>query len=177
VELPALTVVKLKPRTDPVPKVDVTVPVVEPSSGAVDEIVQAPPIRRLSDESFQGSDAEFAEGESALKTGNVSGGIAKLQKFAAENPRHSKADNALYLSGVGLMGQGNYEGASGAFERLVAVYPASDTAQEAFLRLGDCRLRLKRPGEARALYQRIVREFPGTPAATQATQRLNSLPP
>jgi TolA-binding protein len=177
VELPTLTVVKVKPRTDPAPKVNVAVPVVEPSPTAVEEILQAAPAKRAAEESSQGSDGDFAEGEAALKTGNVSGGIAKLQKFAAEHPRHPKADNALYLSGVGLLGQANYEGASGTFERLVAVYPASDTAQEAMLRLAECRLRLKRPAEARAWYQRVVRDFPGSAEAAQASQRLNSIPP
>ena len=49
---------------------------------------------------------------SALRTGNVEGGVARLRAFADQNPRHPRADNALYFAGLGLIGLKDYEGAS-----------------------------------------------------------------
>ncbi len=181
-EVPSLTVVKLKPKSDPAPKLSVSVPVVEPEADVVSEILEAPPSgpsrsqsgSRAADPSL---DAEFGEGLAALRTGNVSGGIARLQRFAAQNPRHPKADNALYFAGVGLMAQSDFEEAAGIFERLLSSYPASDEAQAAMLKLAECRVRMKNSREARAVYTQVVNKYPGSAAANEATQRLAALPP
>ena len=181
-EVPSLTVVKLKPKSDPAPKLSVSVPVVEPDADLVAEILEEPPSgpsrpqsgSRAGDPSL---DAEFGEGLAALRTGNVSGGIARLQRFAAQNPRHPKADNALYFAGVGLMAQSDFEEAAGTFERLLSSYPASDEAQAAMLKLAECRVRLKNAREARAVYTQVVNKYPGSAAANEATQRLAALPP
>ncbi len=181
-EVPSLTVVKLKPKSDPAPKLSVSVPVVEPEADVVAEILEAPPSgpSRPQSGSHAGDpslDAEFGEGLAALRTGNVSGGIARLQRFAAQNPRHPKADNALYFAGVGLMAQSDFEEAAGTFERLLSSYPASDEAQAAMLKLAQCRVRLKNAREARAVYTQVVNKYPGSAAANEATQRLAALPP
>lgn len=178
-EIPALTVVKLKPKAEPAPRISTAIPVVEPAPESVDEILQA---TRSEDEKGPPAnpallDQEFREGLNALSTGNLSGGVAKLQRFAADNPRHPKADNALYLSGVGLMGLSDYERATTVFEQVISSYPAGDAVKEAMLKLAECRARLNRRTEARALYGQLVKKYPGTAAATQAQARLASLPP
>jgi tol-pal system protein YbgF len=181
-EVPSLTVVKLKPKSDPAPKLSVSVPVVEPEADLVAEILEAPPSGASRAQSGSSADnpsldAEFAEGLAALRTGNVSGGIGRLKRFAAQNPRHPKADNALYFAGVGLMAQSDFEEAAGTFERLLSSYPASDEAQAAMLKLAECRVRLKNAREARAVYTQVVNKYPGSAAASEATQRLAALPP
>ena len=112
-----------------------------------------------------------------LFPGNISGGVARLKRFAAQNPRHPKADNALYFAGVGHMAQSDFEEAAGTFERLLSSYPASDEAQAAMLKLAECRVRLKNAREARAVYTQVVNKYPGSAAASEATQRLAALPP
>ena len=179
-EVPSLTVVKLKPKSDPAPKLSVSVPVVEPEGEALAEIVeptQASPGQSTARAGDPALDAEFADALAALRTGNVAGGIARLQRFAAQNPRHPKADNALYYVGVGLMAQSDFEGAAGTFERLLSSYPASDEGQSALLKLAECRVRLKNAGAARAVYTQLVTKYPGSVAAVEATQRLAALPP
>jgi len=181
-DVPSLTVVKVKPKSDPPPKISLAVPVLEPRPEAVEEILEEPasPVSRgtqtgrADDASL---DAEYAEGVAALKTGNVSGGIARLQRFAGQNPRHPRADDAIYLAGVGLMAESKFDGAASAFEKLLSSYPASDQLRDAMLRLAECRVRLKKSGEARQLYTQLVNKYPGSAAATEATQRLASLPP
>jgi tol-pal system protein YbgF len=120
-------------------------------------------------------DAEFDQGMSALRTGNVELGVAKLQAFAEQYPRHPRADNALYFAGLGRVGLSDHEGAALTFERLIETYPAGDAVLDGMLRLAECRLKLNQREDARALYTRVITQFPGTAAATQAEQRLASL--
>ena len=187
-EVPALTVGKLKPKKEAAPKLRTEVEVKEPSPNEVlepsPEVLAA--MKKIEAEN-RGEPAEpeevdpvqgdqiYEKGLDALKTGNVSGGVAQLQQFATTAPQHAKADNALYFSGVGLMGLSSYEDASRAFEEVVSRYPAGDAVQDALLKLAECRIKLNKPEQARAVYQKIVSRFPGTAAASQAQGRLTQL--
>lgn len=182
---PELTVVKLKPRNEPAPPLPTRVDVVEPSpddremfissgfEGDSDSTAAEP--REQLDATIL--DAEFEQAVAALRTGNVEGGVERLSRFAEENPRHPRADNALYFSGLGQMGLKDHAAAAKTFERLISSHPAGDAVLDGMLRLAECRLRLDQKEEARALYTRILTQFPGTAAATQAEQRLASLSP
>jgi tol-pal system protein YbgF len=189
-EVPDLTVVKLKPRVEPAPPLPTAVPIVEPSSEDMEAFVAVSDgdsggraSRQTADEEPTAQaepgvlDAEFEQAVAALRTGNVEGGVQRLQRFAEENPRHPRADNALYFSGLGLMGQKDHKAAIRSFEQLIEQYPAGDAVLDGMLRLAECRVRLDQREDARALYTRILTQFPGTAAATQAEQRLASLSP
>ncbi len=175
--VPSLTVVKLKPKPQAAPKISTGTPIVEPGPEVLEALKNA-----VTDASDTGSDldndvgdAYFEQGVNALKTGNVSGGILELQKFAAESPRHPRADNAIYFTGLGLMGLSDFEGAARAFEDVLARYPAGDAVLDSMLKLGECRVRLNKSAEARTVYQKIVSSYPGTTAALAAKARLTSL--
>ncbi len=175
--LPSLTVVKLKPKQQAAPKLATQTPIVEPGPEAIEALkgsVEADPPSDTELDADVG-DAFFEQGVSALKTGNVAGGILELQKFAAESPRHPRADNAIYFIGLGLMGLKDFEGAAKSFEDVIARYPAGDAVLESMLKLGECRVRLNKPADARVVYQKIVSSYPGTTAATAARARLSSL--
>jgi TolA-binding protein len=180
---PDLTVVKLKPRNEPAPPLPTKVAVVEPApddmemfiSPAPEEGDDAPEADAAEQVDGAVLDAEFEQAVAALRTGNVEGGVARLLRFAGDNPRHPRADNALYFSGLGQMGLKDHATAAKSFERLIQDYPAGDAVLDGMLRLAECRLRLNQKDDARALYTRILTQFPGTAAATQAEQRLASL--
>ena len=175
--VPELTVVKLKPKTEPAPALATQVSVVEPEPDRVEELIEAARSEKSDTEQLDPSigDAMFEQGLAALKTGNLEGGVQRLQQLVAEMPRHPKADNALYFSGVGLFGQGDFAGAAGTLERLIAEYPAGDAVVEGLLKLGDCRLRLHQPRDAKAAFDKVVKGYPGTAAAAIAVQRLTAL--
>jgi TolA-binding protein len=183
-EVPDLKVVKLKPKAEPAPPLPTQVAVVEPDADQVEMFVSASP---ESSEPASGPasapvnsaalDAEFEQALSLLRTGSVEVGVARLQAFAEQNPRHSRADNALYFAGLGMIGLNDNEGASIVFQRLIETYPAGDAVLDGMLRLAECRLKLNQREDARALYTRVITQFPGTAAATQAEQRLASLSP
>lgn len=186
---PELAVVKLKPRAEPAPALPVRVDVVEPSDDDMEMFVSASPESDEPDAPVNPEeaiapaetarsgalDAAFDQAMAALRTGNVQGGVSNLLGFAEQNPRHARADNALYFSGLGQMGLKDFTSAAGTFERLITRYPAGDAVLDGMLRLAECRLRLEQKDDARALYTRILTQFPGTAAATQAEQRLASL--
>ncbi|RJS20727.1 hypothetical protein DRW03_18775 [Corallococcus sp. H22C18031201] len=183
-----LAVVRLKPRNDPAPRIPTAVSVVEPDTdqmemfiSPVDESSAASvtPVREsgLPERDPAVLDAEYEHSVSLLRTGNVEGGVERLARFAAENPRHPRADNALYFSGLGQVGLKDYAAAAKTFERLIETYPAGDAMLDGMLRLAECRVRLNQAAQARALYTRVVTQFPGTAAATQAEQRLAALSP
>ncbi|MCP3101292.1 tetratricopeptide repeat protein [Myxococcus sp. K15C18031901] len=190
---PELAVVKLKPRYEPAPRLPTAVAVVEPDSeqmemfispvseGAADSggatMVSSPRDADPADAPDPDVlEAEFEKSVALLRTGNVEGGVQRLRRFSEENPRHPRADNALYFSGLGQMGLDEFKDAAKTFERLIATYPAGDAMLDGMLRLAECRMRLNQAADARALYTRVVTQFPGTAAATQAEQRLAALP-
>jgi len=179
-----LTVVKLKPRNEPAPPLPTRVAVVEPSPDDMEMFISSAPEGDSGDSTAEEPkeqvdttvlDAEFEQAVAALRTGNVDGGVERLLNFAEQNPRHPRADNALYFSGLGLVGLKDHASAAKIFVRLIESYPAGDAVLDGMLRLAECRLRLNQKDDARALYTRILTQFPGTAAATQAEQRLASL--
>jgi TolA-binding protein len=190
ISTPELTVVKLKPRNGAAPPLPTRVPIIEPSPEDMEMFISAsddgasrddtgaraePGAPRDKEEVASVLEFEFEQAVAALRTGNVEGGVARLRRFAEDNPRHALADNALYFSGLGQMGLNEHAAAARTFERLISSYPAGDAVLDGMLRLAECRMRLDKKDDARALYTRILTQFPGTAAATQAEQRLASL--
>jgi len=174
-EVPSLAVVKLKPRTDRAPAIDVRTPVHEPDAELVAALARSAPAGTDAPDATQ-VDGEFAQAQEALRTGNLSGGVERMQRFADAHPQDPRADDALYLAALGELGQDEPARAAKLLETVLQRYPAGDVVQQAMLKLAECRMRLKQPAEARALLARVVTSFPGTPAATEAEGRLARLP-
>ncbi len=173
-EMPALTVVKLKPKKEAAPRLNTHVAVVEPSE---DEAItvndsNAGSFNAGDSDTVAFGDAAYEKALTGLKTGNTEGSVNQLKTFASENPKHPKADNALYFAGVGEMGLRDYDTALKTFETLTTRYPASDTALDAQLKAAECKTRLNRTEEAKAAYQHIISTSPGTTAASVAQSRL-----
>nr|WP_217918027.1 MULTISPECIES: tetratricopeptide repeat protein [unclassified Myxococcus] len=185
---PELAVVKLKPRHEPAPKLPTAVAVLEPDDEQMEMFIspapeEGPAATMVASNEDAGAqqdpdvlDAEFDKAVNMLRTGNVEGGVEKLRRFADDNPRHPRADNALYFSGLGQIGLHEFKGAAQTFERLINTYPAGDAMLDGMLRLAECRMRLNQAADAKVLYTRVVTQFPGTAAATQAEQRLAAIP-
>ncbi|MGO8968259.1 MAG: tetratricopeptide repeat protein [Myxococcaceae bacterium] len=170
---PALTVVKLKPKPAP-PPLDLATLVQEPDPALLEELTEkAEPAVAAAPNS---ADQEYQAALEALRTGNVSGAVERLKRFAASYPKHPKADDALYYAALGEIGRGELARAAALLESLVQRYPAGDVVQDAMLKLGEVHVRLRQTAEARATYALLVETFPGTAAAVQAQARLSTLP-
>ncbi len=169
--LPPLTVVKLKPRKEAAPKLETNVEIAEPPEAITQEFKDdAPP----DDADLAMAEAQFERGLDMMKTGNSEAGVAQMQQFVTDWPRHPRADNALYFSGMAFLAAKDFEHALQSFERVINQYPAGDAVLDSMLKLADCRMKLKGPREARATWEKIVANYPGTAAATQAQARLLS---
>jgi TolA-binding protein len=176
-DIPTLTVVKLKPRPDRAPPLDVQTPVSEPDGELITALSRSsqPAAGDAPADAIQ-LDAEFSQASEALRTGNLGGGVERMKRFADAHPRDARADDALYLAALGELGQDEPARAAKLLESVLQKYPAGDVVQQAMLKLAECRLRLKQAPEARALLARVVTSFPGTPAASEAEARLARIP-
>jgi tol-pal system protein YbgF len=172
--VPALTVVKLKPKREQASTLPTRVAVVEPDEEILSELPSTQSKAQRSTDPVDGeiAEARYNEGLDALKTGNAEGGIVKLQAFAKDFPDHARADNALYFAGMGLLAQREYLTASRAFAEAIERYPAGDVVLDARLKLADCYTKLNQSSDARLAYQTIIDTFPGTSAAREAQSRL-----
>lgn len=182
--LPPLTVVKLKPKKEAAPKLETVVEVSEPPESITQELREkaqeraereddakdAPP----DDADLSMAEAQYERGLESMKTGNSEAGIAQMQQFVTDWPRHPKADNALYLAGTSFFAAKDYEHALPLFERVISQYPAGDALLDSMLKLAECRLKVKGPREARATWEKIISGYPGTSAASQAQARLHA---
>ncbi|MGZ3444825.1 MAG: tetratricopeptide repeat protein [Myxococcaceae bacterium] len=176
-EVPSLAVVKLKPRVDRAPPIDVRTPVHEPDAELITVLSRAAAATATSDAPDATQlDGEFSQALEALRTGNLGGGVERMQRFADEHPKDPRADDALYLAAVGELGQDEPAKAARLLEQVIQRYPAGDVLQQAMLKLAECRMRMKQTAEARELLARVVTSFPGTPAAVEAESRLARLP-
>ena len=174
-EVPTLAVVKLKPRADRAPPIDVHTPVQEPDAELVAALSRPSVVANDAPDATQ-LDGEFAQAQEALRTGNLGGGVERMTRFAEAHPKDPRADDALYLAALGELGQDEPARAAKLLETVLQRYPAGDVVQQAMLKLAECRVRLKQTPEARALLARLVTNFPGTPAASEAQARLARLP-
>lgn len=186
--VPELAVVKLKPRREPAPKIDVRKPVVEPPPEVVEQLVVSASAAAVvlddggQEESAAPVDPELADKEydqsmEALRTGNLSGAAEALERFADQNPKNPRADNALYFGALGRIGLEEHAQAAELLERLVRDYPAGDAVLDGILKLAECRTTLKQNAEAKALYHQVISTYPGTAAADKAQAKLAVLAP
>lgn len=185
--LPELAVVKLKPRNDPAPKIDTRKAVVEPPPEVLEELVasaSSPSARDDAGDSAatpaidpQVADRDFEQSLEALRTGNLNGAAEALERFADENPKNPRADNALYFGALGRIGLEEHERAAALLERLIREYPAGDAVLDGILKLAECRMSLQQPSEAKALYHQVISTYPGTAAADKAQAKLAVLAP
>ena len=174
-EIPSLAVVKLKPRADRAPPIDVRTSVQEPDAELVAALGRSTSVASDAPDATQ-LDGEFAQAQDALRTGNLGGGVERMTRFADAHPKDPRADDALYLAALGELGQDEPARAAKLLESVLQRYPAGDVVQQAMLKLAECRMRLKQTAEARALLARLMTNFPGTPAATEAEARLARMP-
>ena len=121
------------------------------------------------------ADHSFAHAVKKLNDGQLKEAEVELLAFAGQHPRHTAADNALYLAGLIREHDGDCPGAVALFDRVPISYPAGDAVLPSLLAKGRCLQRLSRRDEARELYARIVREHPEGMEAGTARQLLKNL--
>jgi TolA-binding protein len=159
------------PRLNPVeraPRLPAQISLREPDEGALAEL-EAPLASAVDAAiaSAAGADRAFAQAVQRLNDGEHPEAQALLLAFAARWPRHTAADNALYLAGLSRAATGDCPGAVAIFDRVPGEYPATDQLAPVLLEKGRCQARMKRP-EAQETLNRLTAEFPDSAEAAQA---------
>ena len=121
------------------------------------------------------ADHSFAQAVAKLNRGDLQAAEQELLAFAGEHPRHTAADNALYLAGLIREHNGDCAGAVALFDRVPLTYPAGDAVLSSLVEKGRCLSRMQRKDEARELLARVVREHPQGVEGGVARQLLLSL--
>jgi TolA-binding protein len=121
------------------------------------------------------ADHSFAAAVRKLNDGSLAAAEVDLLTFAEKYPRHSAADNALYLAGLIRENRGDCESAVPLFDRVPRDYPAGDSVAPALLEKGRCLRMQQHAEEARRTLARLLAEHPQAVEVTTARQILQSL--
>jgi TolA-binding protein len=121
------------------------------------------------------ADHSFAQAVGKLNRGELQAAESELLAFAGQHPRHTAADNALYLAGLIREHDGDCAGAVALFDRVPLTYPAGDAVLPSLVEKGRCLTRMQRKDEARQLLAKIVQEHPEGVEGGAARQLLMNL--
>ncbi|MFL5311511.1 MAG: tetratricopeptide repeat protein [Myxococcales bacterium] len=155
------------------PLIPSSISIKEPDQEALERLEAAavdPGIRAELD-----ADHAFAQAVGKLNRGELQSAESELLAFAGEHPRHTAADNAIYLAGLIREHNGDCSGAVALFDRVPLTYPAGDAVLPALVEKGRCLTRMRRKDEARELFAKIVREHPEGVEGGAARQLLMNL--
>ncbi len=155
------------------PLIESSISIKEPDQETLERLEAAavdPGIREELD-----ADHSFAQAVGKLNRGELQTAESELLAFAGEHPRHTAADNALYLAGLIREHNGDCAGAVALFERVPLTYPAGDAVLPSLVEKGRCLTRMHRKDEARELFAKIVREHPEGVEGGAARQLLMNL--
>lgn len=142
----------------------------EPDEDALARLDIDPEIRHDFD-----ADEAWAQAVGKMNQGQHAEAETELLGFATAYPRHSAADNALYLAGLIRESRGDCPGALELFETIPQRYPAGDAVVQAKLERGRCLRILGRRDEAKSALQQLTREHPDAPEAVQGRSLLKDL--
>ena len=160
-------------RLNPVeraPSLPISVELKEPDEEALARLASDPTIAREFD-----ADHTWAEAVQKLNDGRHAEAEIDLLAFAAAYPRHSAADNALFLAGLVREVRGDCAGALKLFESVPLKYPAGDAVPQAQLERGRCLRILGRSDEAKSVLKQLAMEHPHASETAQSRELLQDL--
>jgi len=160
-------------RLNPVeraPSLPISVELKEPDEEALARLASDPTIAREFD-----ADHTWAEAVQKLNDGRHAEAETELLAFVAAYPRHSAADNALFLAGLVREVRGDCAGALQLFESVPLKYPAGDAVPQAQLERGRCLRILGRKDEAKSVLKQLAMEHPHASETAQSRQLLQDL--
>ena len=160
-------------RINPVeraPSLPILVELKEPDEEALARLDSDPMVAREFD-----ADHTWAEAVQKLNDGRHAEAETELLAFVAAYPRHSAADNALFLAGLVREVRGDCAGALQLFESVPLKYPAGDAVPQAQLERGRCLRILGRKDEAKLVLKQLAMEHPHASETAQSRELLQDL--
>jgi len=120
----------------------------------------------------EGPVAAYKAARAAHRAGDLVVAIRKYRDFAARNPRHDFADNAVLGLGRCRYARAELAAALKAFRWVIQHHPTGNVVPEALLMVGLTQWKLGRRAEARETLSRLVAMFPATKAGRHAAAEL-----
>ena len=142
----------------------------EPDEGVLDALEPSAADPRIAESAS--ADFAWAAAVKKLNDGDHTAAETDLLAFAAAHPRHTAADNALYLAGLVREARGDCPGALQLFDSVPRRYPAGDAVPQALLEKGRCLGTLGKTDEAKAVLSQLGKDHPDAPEAGVARQLL-----
>ncbi len=163
-------------RPNPVeraPRLPSSLELKEPDEAVLDSLDQPTADPRVA----EGASADFAWAAAVqkLNDGEHVAAEVDLLAFVTAHPRHTAADNALYLAGLVREARGDCLGALELFDAVPRRYPAGDAVPPALLEKGRCLGTLGKTIEAKAVLSQLGKDHPDAPEAGAARQLLEGL--
>jgi TolA-binding protein len=149
------------------PRLPATVELREPDEDRLARLDVDPVVAREFD-----ADHAWAEAVQKLNEGRHADAEVEFLAFVAAYPRHTAADNALYLAGLVRESRGECGAALPLFESVPLKYPAGDAVPQALLERGRCLRILGRKDESKAVLMQLQREHPDAAEAAQGKMLL-----
>lgn len=137
------------------PRLPATVDLREPDDDRLARLDVDPTIAREFD-----ADHAWATAVQKLNEGRHAEAETDFLAFVAAYPRHTAADNALYLAGLVRESRGDCTAALPLFESVPLKYPAGDAVPQAMLERGRCLRILGRRDESKAVLKQLQQEHP-----------------
>ncbi len=160
-------------RVNPVeraPRLPSSLELREPDDDRMDQLEADPVVAQEFD-----ADHAWAQAVQKLNEGNHAEAETDFLAFVAAHPRHTAADNALYLAGLVRESRGDCAGALTLFESVPAKYPAGDAVPQAMLERGRCLRVLGKRDEAKSILMQLEKDHPDAPETAFARQLLQDL--
>ena len=149
------------------PRLPATVELREPDDDQLARLEADPEVVQEFD-----ADHAWANALEKLNGGRHDEAEIELLAFVAAYPRHTAADNALYLAGLVRESRGNCASALPLFEAVPQKYPAGDAVPQAMLERGRCLRILGRKDEANSILMQLQKEHPEAAETAQGKQLL-----
>ena len=157
-------------RINPValaPRLPATVELREPDDDQLARLEADPEVVQEFD-----ADHAWANALEKLNGGRHDEAEIELLAFVAAYPRHTAADNALYLAGLVRESRGDCASALPLFEAVPEKYPAGDAVPQSLLERGRCLRILGRIDESKLVLMQLQKEHPEAVETAQGKQLL-----
>jgi tol-pal system protein YbgF len=119
--------------------------------------------------------AQYDKALAILREGRYDEAAAAFNRFLADNPGSSYADNASYWLGETYYVTRDFDRAMATFSKLVEFHPQSPKVSDARLKIGFIHYENKDWPAARQELNMVVNDYPGTTAARLASDRLQRM--
>jgi len=150
-------------------------PVLAPTPPVAGGSVTVPPSGTTAPANSAAEQAEYDKALAILREGRYPEAAAAFNRFLAEHPNSSYADNASYWLGETYYVTRDFERAMATFSKLVEFHPDSPKVPDTRLKIGFIHYENQDWAAARAELDELVTRYPGTTAAKLASDRLQRM--